>query len=225
MDRRGWTLLAVVVVAVALAVAAVGFAFAARDLRAFGQDVAAWTHPPTTVRPLAPTLLRKTRDLARLETASVELEQRVMGQRGTDGTWGWIGERLVFVARGEVTAGVDLDALAADALVVAPDGTVTVRLPPTTIHHVDLDEQASFVAARERGWFGIPDADLESEARRKAVQVLERAALDDGILGRAQSRAEDVVRSLLLTAGAPAVQFVPATRPVSRPSPPTEEVP
>lgn len=221
MDRRGWTLLALVVIALALATAGVGFALAARDLRAVGEDVGAWTNPRTDVRPLAPTLLRKTRELARLETASMQLEQRVLGQRGTDGTWGWVGERLLFIAHGEVTAGVDLASLADDALTVSDDGTVEVRLPQATIHHVGLDEQASFVANRERGWFGIPDADLETQARREAVRVLEQAALSDGILARAQDQAESVVRSLLLAAGAPSVAF--SVEPL--PSPKTEEVP
>ncbi|MCB9672125.1 MAG: DUF4230 domain-containing protein [Alphaproteobacteria bacterium] len=191
----------------ALAVAGVGFAVGARELAGLGARVTDLVDPPTHVGPDRAAVLRGVRELARLESAALELEQAVAGQRGTDGTWLWVGERILFVARGEVTAGVDLGALAEDGVRVDPDGTVHVRLPDTEIWRVDLDEEASFVARRERGWFGIPDADLETQARREAVRALRQAAEDQGIRDTARRSAETSVRELLVAAGAPAVVF------------------
>lgn len=192
---------------VSLAVAGVGFAFAARDLRQVTTEMGDWVSPATEVRPSRAALVTAVQSLARLETAVVSLEQQVVGQRGSDGSWGWVGERMVFMARGEVTAGVDLALLDASHVVVAPDGTVTLGLPPVEVWRVDLDEEASFVQVRERGWFGVPDPDLESQARREAVRVLRQAALDADVLGTAEAGAEQAIRALLLQTGATRVVF------------------
>ena len=163
--------------------------------------------PPVRMGPDRAAVVKSVRGMARLESAVLELEQRVVGQRGTDGAWYWLGERIVFVARGEVTAGIDLGELEDDDVWVDPDGTVHLRLPEAAIWRVDLDEDASFVEARERGWFGVSREDFESQARREAVRLLRRAAEDEALTKTATTAAEDAVRGLLLQAGAPDVVF------------------
>lgn len=190
-----------------LAVAGLAFAVGAGQLATFGHRIADVVDPPVQMGPDRAAVVKSVRGLARLESGVLELEQRVVGERGRDGSWYWLGERIVFVARGEVTAGVDLGELEDDDVWVDPDGTVHLRLPEAQIWRVDLDEEASFVEARERGWFGVPQADFESQARREAVRLLRQAAEREELTDTASRAARDSVRSLLLRAGAPAVAF------------------
>lgn len=206
--RRRWILAGSLIALVsASGLAAAGLWVASADLRAAWAQVDGWVNPPTIVRPDSAALTREVRALARLETANARLEQRIVGQRGTDASWGWVGERMELVARGEASAGVDLAGLADGDLRVHDDGSVTVRLPRAEIWRVHLDEEATFVAARERGWLGWPDAQLESEVRRAAVRSLrdeaERIRLDQ----TADAQARLVVGDLLRAAGATDVRF------------------
>lgn len=207
--ERRKTLLAVLVVLAALflAIAGVGFAVGAGELAGVGHRMADLVDPPVRMGPDRAAVVKSVRGMARLESAVLELEQRVVGERGKDGSWYWLGERIVFVARGEVTAGVDLADLEEDDVWVDPDGTVHLRLPPAAIWRVDLDEEASFVQARERGWFGVPKADFESQARREAVRLLRKAAEKEELPKTADREARDAVRALLEQAGAPRVVF------------------
>lgn len=201
--------LAIVFLSIALLLGAVAFGFAlatASDAHRWTTLAEAWLAPQTTVQPSPIILVRKVRTLARLETTSMELEQTIRGQRGDEKTWGWVGERLDFRARGEVIAGIDLEALGDEAIQVDEDG-LWVTLPPAEVWSVNLDEEHSFVAARERGWFAMPDKDLETEVRRHAESELRKVALEKGILEKADAQAEVAIRALLETAGASNVRF------------------
>ncbi|MEZ4316459.1 MAG: DUF4230 domain-containing protein [Myxococcota bacterium] len=205
---RGRTIAVVSLVVVLGLGALIGGAWvASEDVRAAVRLADAWVNAPETIRPDPVALVRGVQELARLETASVQIEQHVRGQRGTDGTWSLVGERLDFVARAEVTAGVDLARLTESDLEVDAEGRVVVRLPPSEIWHVTLDEEQSFVALRERGWLGWPDAQLESRVRQEAVKAVREAAEAQGIRDRADAKAQQVVRELLEGAGVPEVRF------------------
>ncbi|MCB9006266.1 MAG: DUF4230 domain-containing protein [Ardenticatenaceae bacterium] len=81
------------------------------------------------IMPSASTIVRQINDLARLETASVELEKNVIAERNNDYLWGAMGETLIFVAHGLVVAGVDFENMTpADIQVVDPT-TVMVHFP------------------------------------------------------------------------------------------------
>lgn len=208
-SERNRTLVAalVAVAALFLAIAGVGFALGAAQLAGVGHRMVDLVDPPVQMGPDRPAVVKSVRGLARLESAVLELEQRVVGERGKDGSWYWVGERIEFVARGEVTAGIDLGTLGDDDVWVDPDGTVHLRLPAAEIWRVDLDEDASFVEARERGWFGVSQVDFESQARREAVRLLREAAEQKKLPATAEKKAQDAVRRLLEQAGAPAVIF------------------
>ena len=59
------------------------------------------------VLPSSTTIVRQINDLARLETASMELEKNVIAERNNDIMWGIMGETLIFEAHGLAVAGVD----------------------------------------------------------------------------------------------------------------------
>ena len=201
----GWVALAVVSVAVLLG--GVGLWYASGDLRAMARLADAVLNPEEHIRPDPVALVRGVRELARLETAEVDVEQRVRAQRGSESTWSWIGERMELVARGRVVAGVDLADLSDDAITVDDTGTVHVQLPAAEVLSVSVDEEQTYVADRERGWLGWPDDQLESRVRREAVKVLREAALREGVLVDADAQAQRVVDTLLRQAGAEAVVF------------------
>lgn len=195
-------LLLLVLVPLVVAAMSLGLWVVTGDARALARTADALLNPPEIIVPDATVLVHQVNQLARLETASLVVEQRIRGQRGTDGTWSLLGERMEFVARGEVVAGVDLARLEPADLVVDEQGDVRIRLPPAEIWHVDFDEQGSFVALRERGWLGWPDPDFESRVRREAEQSLEKQARQRGILELADEQAATVVTELLTRGGA-----------------------
>lgn len=206
MGLRNAMIAAVALIAL-IAAMLFGYALAsAGDLHRLSTVAEQWLSPKTTIRHDPIVLTHRVRQLARLETASVELEQRFRGQRGNEQTWAWVGERLELRARGEVVAGVDLGKLA-DGAIEVDGATVWVALPPAELWRVDLDEQASFIEARERGWFGVPDPHLETQVRREAEVALGEEALRGGILERADAQAEAAIRELLGAAGVGDVRF------------------
>ena len=205
-NRRA--LLAVVAACLAVFVGLAGLLIVvSEDVRATLRLADAVVNPPPTVRPDPVVLVNEVRSLARLETTSMRLAHRIRGHRGTDGTWGLLGERLDFLAHAVVTAGVDLEQLGESDLVVDEEGVVHVRLPDAEIFHVDLDEEATFVASRERGWLGWPDKDLESAVRKEAVDSLREFALEQGILDKADAQAQAVIEDLLKAGGVERVVF------------------
>jgi hypothetical protein len=66
------------------------------------------------VLPNPSTIVTQINDLARLETASYELEKIVTAESGQDILWGALGETLIFVAHGKVVAGIDFAQMSPD---------------------------------------------------------------------------------------------------------------
>jgi hypothetical protein len=133
------------------------------------------------------------------------------------------GERLMLVAVGAVTAGIDLGRLTA-ADVMLDGGTLTVRLPPPEIQDCFLDENASYVADRTTGIFARSAVNLEAQARRFAVQQFRGEALERGILEAVQVQAEIALGQFLrlsLLDAAQTVKFIPTDPPADAPLPPT----
>ena len=88
------------------------------------------------VIPSSTTIVRQINDLARLETASMELEKNVIAERNNDMLWGVMGETLIFEAHGLAVAGVDFSNMTpADIQVVDPT-TVMIHLPEAVLFDV-----------------------------------------------------------------------------------------
>lgn len=111
--------------------------------------------------------------------------------------------KLLYVAHGEVQAGVDLSQLK-DANVQVQGETVRVQLPPPRLLNSKIDVNRSSVYDYNRGWLGLgPDVapTLQTEAQQKALKTIVAAACSDGLLQRANDRAKLVVSQFLKTAG------------------------
>ena len=120
----------------------------------------------------------------------------------------WIGgERILLIAVGEVTAGIDLDQIGKDDVRV--DGKrVTINLPKPRILGANLDENQTKLYDRDRGVLKIQGNDeLLEEARRDAEDRMVDLARENDIMEEAQNNAEDSIRDFLTTLGYEEIVF------------------
>jgi hypothetical protein len=151
-----------------------------------------------------PTVIQAIADLARLETVQFHME-RVIDMTDTQRRlFGLVeaDDSLLLVAAGDVTAGVDLEELRPEDVEIASgrDG-IRVTLPRARMLASRLDSERTYVYARSTDLLAKRRESLEAEARRHAEQALAEAALDAGILTRAERNAERTVESLLRSLG------------------------
>jgi hypothetical protein len=126
---------------------------------------------------------------------------------GTDLERILFGERVLLIAVGEVEAGVDLSDLSQDDVRVNGD-SVTIRLPEPEILSTSLNEEETRVYDRDFSLLNFrPDDDLVEEARQRALEKVEEAARENGILDYAESNAEDSIRAFVTTLGFEEVRF------------------
>jgi len=135
------------------------------------------------------------------------IEKVIKADSGQQELWILFGDKLIFVARGNVIAGVDLAKLSPDDMWVDA-GTLYVRLPEPEIFVATLDNDKSYVYDRDTGIFTKGNIDLETLARQAAEDEIEKAALEDGILDQARTNAEYYLLRLFQTLGYPQVIFV-----------------
>ncbi|HDD54796.1 MAG TPA: DUF4230 domain-containing protein [Chloroflexi bacterium] len=169
-------------------------------------QVAEVLHPTPTIIPDPVTIIHEVRSLARLETIKFSLEKIITAET-RQGVFEWlVGDRLLFVAHGEVIAGVDLIKLNPEDLRLEDD-VLFVTLPEAEIFVVAIDNQKSYVYDRETGIFTQGEVDLETEARRAAELEIEASALEDGILDLAAQNAESFLGRLFVDLGYTKVIF------------------
>lgn len=168
------------------------------------------------------TIIREINQLSRLETASYGMERIVTAERDNERLFGILGERLIFVAVGEVIAGVDLALMETSDMVVYDQTTVAVHLPPAEIFVATLDNDLSYVYDRERGLLGSFDAELETQVRQSAEAAILDAALERGILQEAENNAEAYMETLLRGLGFETITFTDET---PAPAPPRDSAP
>lgn len=169
-------------------------------------QVARVLNPTPTILPDPVTIVHEIRSLARLETIKFSLEKIITAET-RQGVFEWlVGDRLIFVAHGEVIAGIDLNKLDPEDLLVR-DGVLYVQLPEAEIFVVAIDNQQSYIYDRETGLFTHGEVNLETEARRAAEIEIEDSALEDGILDLAAQNAESFLDRLFRNLGFPEVIF------------------
>ncbi len=174
---------------------------------ALATQVSLVLNPTPTVLPDPVVVIHNIRSIARLETVQYTVERVITAEVGQGPLAALFGDRILFIAHGQVLAGVDLEKLTTSDLWVE-DGILNVRLPKAEIFIASLDNQKSYVYNRDTGLLTKGNVDLETAARRQAELAIESAALDDGILEQAQRNAENYFAVLLRDLGFPAVTFV-----------------
>ena len=182
-----------------------------------------WRHAGQTIAHIAEkkeeevdltSLVTRVRDLSRLETASMHVVHvGTLTQSYEMVPNALAGDEITFFATGEVIAGVDLSQLKQQDVRREPDGTISLRLPPSQILVTRLDNRESRVITRSTGVLRRADTHLESRARQFAEQGIRTEALKRGILPMASQNAEVKVGELLHTLGFRKVRFEIATAP------------
>jgi hypothetical protein len=170
-------------------------------------QVARILHPTPTILPDPVTIINQIRPLARLETIQYTVEKVVTAEIGQGAFAALLGDRLLFVGHGYVTAGVDLQNLGSQDFMFE-DGILKVNLPNAEIFDATLDNDKSYVYDRRTGLLTHGDINLETTARQAAEDLIRQAALDDGILAQAQANAEIFIESLLNKLGYSQVLFI-----------------
>lgn len=160
---------------------------------------------------VGPSVVQSVRNVAKLTT--VEMVEYTTVEKGND--FGWLnwarGDRIFLFAVARIGGGVDMERVTTSNFEVDEDsGSVTVQLPPAEIIFVEVDSDATQVYDRDTGLLTRGDAQLESDARQVAEEVLVNAALEHGILDRARANAEATISSFLMGVGYTDVTFVTA---------------
>jgi hypothetical protein len=110
---------------------------------------------------------------------------------------------LLYIAYGEVRAGVDLKDLKADNVKVV-NNTIQLQLPPPRILDSKIDVNRSSVYDYDRGFLGLgPDTapQLQTLAQQETLKKIVTTACQSNLLAQANDRAQLVVEKLLNTAG------------------------
>ena len=172
-----------------------------------GTQIAQVLNPTPTILPDPITIIHEVRSLARLETAQYSVEKVIVA--GTDqGNLDFLfGDRLLFVAHGDVIAGIDLAKMGPQDFWV-DDGVLVVRLPEPEVFITALDNDKSYVFDRDTGLLTQGDINLETSARQVAEDEIERASLEDGILNQARLNAESYMTRLFRALGYPDVIYM-----------------
>jgi hypothetical protein len=164
------------------------------------------TSPGTTLDPVS--VVHQIQRLNELVSVKYTV-QKVVGLEEQKVPFG--SEKLLLFVQAEVLAGIDLSKLAAADIKWLPGKRIQVMLPPPKIENVVIDDKESKVWDRQITWWTpwVPyNPDMERQARLKAKDTIQQAAIDMGILDQARRNAEAGIRSLLETLGVKSVTLV-----------------
>ncbi len=152
-------------------------------------------------------IVEEINSLSRLETSAYSFQDILQIERNQDLLFGVFGESLLFVAYGDVIAGVDLSRLTREDLQVVSPTKVIVRLPEAEIFLTDLDNDRSYVANRDIGLLTKGNSELETKIRQEAEDRMLEAALANGILENANEEARNFMVNFLGQLGFTEIQF------------------
>lgn len=133
-----------------------------------------------------------------METVVPVSQDAVLGDKFLVGT-----TKLLYIAHGEVRAGFDLSNLTTADVVIEGE-TLMIHLPPPQILDRKIDVNRSTVYDYNRGFLGLgPDTALELQtlAQRNSLNRIVEAACQNGVLEKANERAELVLTRLINVSG------------------------
>lgn len=162
--------------------------------------------PPEETVDVRTVVVEQVREVSELTTAVFSMEAVVPAQSDRKLGEVTIGKtNLLYVAYGEVRAGIDLSQLTTADVTSSETGQqIKLVLPEPKILGGDIDVDRSDVYDYSRGFLNLgPDRgpQLTALAQQEAKQKIKRAACEQDILEQANDRAELVVTQILETAG------------------------
>ncbi len=194
------------------------------------------TLTPTTTPTPRPLVIERIRAVSELVTVHYTVQKVVEGSRENPAWTGRVekllgisGQRVLLVAYGEVRAGLDLSQMEEDDIIIDGDQAVVV-LPMAEILSSKLDNEKTYIYDYEKGIFTPEDPGLFDEVRQIAEKEIVEAALEDGILDKAQTNAQAYLLLLIHSLGFREVRFMVATptptlTPIALPTPTVEKTP
>ena len=159
--------------------------------------------PPRTeiTIPDSRILLKQIQSMQELTTTVYKLETIV--PTSADFTWGqdWkiATTKLLYLAKGEVRAGIDLSQLTADDIQIEDD-KISISLPIAKILDSKIDVKNSQVYHYDRGFLNLgPDVapKLQTLAQQKTLAKLIARACEDQILEDANQQAKETIANFL----------------------------
>ena len=154
-----------------------------------------------------PTVVDRIQKLQRLETVVYTMDKIVTGEKQSSILPDFLaGDRLLLLVHGEIIAGIDFQTLKASDVQVTGK-KVRVRLPQAQVLVTKLDSSKTRVYSRQTGLLVPTDPNLETQVRQEAEQELNRSALADGILQKAQDNARSTLTSLVQSMGFETIEF------------------
>jgi Protein of unknown function (DUF4230) len=145
-------------------------------------------------------VVKQVQDASELTTAIFTMEAVVPTQQDANIAGFVVGStKLLYLAYGQVRAGVDLSQIRATDIQAQGDQLI-VRLPAPKLLDRKIDVSRSNVYDYNRGFLGLgPDAapTLQTLAQQKALERITEAACNEGILQKANDRAQLVVSQLV----------------------------
>jgi hypothetical protein len=200
-SRRGSGTFYAFLLALVLGAVALGLFVRQAKSGAMGRIASLITGRSTDIDASAPSVVEKIQRLNRLETVVYSLDTVVDGNKSSAVFPDLLaGDRLLMIVHGQTIAGVDMSQMKSDdvQIIESPGGRqIRVVLPPSKVFVTTIDNQHTRVYARSTGLLVPQDINLESETRGKAEQVLQQAALEDGILDAARKNAKSTVTAML----------------------------
>lgn len=183
--------------AIVVALAILAMVFMISKLNPFGES---------TIDRSGPAVLKSIENLGELKAASANLQVVVDVERDTNNVPDWLkGERVLFVAAGDVDAVVDLRQLKGKNIKVSRDRkTATLILPRAELRNARIDTKRSRIFSRERGLLDrIGDFVGNGVGREQEVYDLgrrkleESAAADPAVLTTAERNTRATLTGLL----------------------------
>jgi hypothetical protein len=155
----------------------------------------------------APAIVQQIQRLSELVTVKYSI-QKVVGLEEQKVPFG--SEKVLLMVQANVLGGVDLSQLSTQDVTSTATGGVLIKLPAPRVMHVFVNDNKTKVWDRSKTWWtpwvGF-NPELEQNARRVALEAVQQAALQMGILSNAQQNAENTVREFLRAAGTSNVTF------------------
>jgi hypothetical protein len=172
-----------------------------------GTQVANLLNPTPTIIPDPVTIIHDVQSLARLETIRYNIEKIITAETGQGAFAFLIQDRLLLVAHGLVTAGIDMAKIKTEDMWL-DQGVLNVRLPAAEVFVATLDNEKTYVYERDTGILKSPDPNMETIARQAAQEEILKAAMEDDILAQAMTNAQVYLRWFFETLGYKQIHFV-----------------
>jgi hypothetical protein len=154
-----------------------------------------------------PALLQSVRDLSQYHAAEGDFQVIVDLEHDVS----WVpdivaGSRTLFVARGSVSAFIDLETLSDKALTVDMEKkTVQVRLPAPELAKPNIDQEHTYVYSQDRGVWDRVQSLFEAPDQREFYVLAEKkigdAARDAGLTKRAERNTRQMLTGMFTSLG------------------------